>query len=312
MAKRPEKTPVAPAPERSGAKILYGAGALLVVAGAALYFGGYLPEGVTGLLFAGAIIVVAAGYSLNALLGSSSSPALTATVIAVNIAVLAAATAPVALTVTPGEPLAKGEVQAAGDTIPLPADVNGRVRLLLHSDLGTDSGAKTVEFMFDGTTPPLRGELVRTTSTTRAGRRGYATVVHETNTEYITGSLAPDSHKLTLREIDGKIAGALDVRVFKDYLPTGVALLIDLVLLVAVALLASFLNTTSGPAVGAGMAMGLGLLMSRFATPELAVRPTIGAFALGGVAGATLGATVFSIVRRLWKSAPRDTETASA
>lgn len=265
--------------------IAAGAIVLLLAAG---YLSGMIGDGVLGIVIAVVVGLAIAARVAATLLESASGIVARISVVLLAMAMLALAVLPVALTIMPGKPIATGALSQPGDAVSVPDAANGQLRLLVHGGIASE-GAASVDFELAGAKAPVEGRLERSTSQARVGRRGTATQVHEHMSEYLNVVLPAGQHSLKLARIDGPLAGALDVRVYRDLFPINLDIIVGAVLLALVALLAARLHVGSDTVVVAGLALAFGIVGHEFITPDSVVRPIVGALIVGALVGGTAG-----------------------
>lgn len=275
------------------------AGLVLLGAAGALYFAGLLPEGVTAAVMVTLVTLAAAAMVLRAAVtGRSDRGAQVLSALAA--AGVLAAGVPALTAVSPGSPLAEGDLAARGDAVPLPASLAGRVRLLVRATLPV-AGTPALTFTIGGTTPPAQGHLERTFSYARVGRGGRTAVAHDHSTVYLETRLSGQA--LTLEQLSGEPVGALHVAVYRDWLPLAAHVALALAVLVLAALAEARLRR-GGAAALAGMALAFGILVAENATPASAVGTTFGSILLGGLVGALAGGIAGVVAKRLVAPAP--------
>ncbi|HET9553967.1 MAG TPA: hypothetical protein VFP50_13440, partial [Anaeromyxobacteraceae bacterium] len=282
--------------------ILPVAALLLAAACWGAYALGWLPEGPAGVLIAIVFALTLGLLVVRAALAPSVDPAgRTLTLVAAALAVLACAV-PAIASVLPGTPLAEAELAKVGDVMPLPAGVDGRVRLLVHAPL-PQGGTPEVQFRLAGGVAPFEGQVERTISYARAGRSGRAAIARDHADVWVHGSL-PAGATLKLDRLSGPVAGPLHVAVFPDYVPPVGHWLLALAVL-ALAAIAEARVGKGNVAALAGMAVAFGLLVGLNATPATAVGTSLGAVLLGGLGGALAGGLA-ALLAKLgpWRPAP--------
>ncbi len=264
--------------------------AIAVVGGLALlYVLDILPERLAGLLMALAIVGTTSAVLLRDLRRAARSRAASLAALGLTVATLAVALAPIVTALTPGAPLATGELHSEGDSVPVPHEAAGHVRLWFHGAIA-GHGASIVDFDVAGTAQPTRGRIERTVGRTRVGRRGSATVEHEHNSEIVSAELPKATEQLTLRRLHGPLTGALEVRVYRDTWPLPYEIAVALLVLLAVAALAARTGANISAVALAGIPLAFGIATYVFATPEEVVKPQIAALVVGAIGGAIAGA----------------------
>lgn len=277
----------------------------LLLAGAAwgAYVLGLLPEGPTAAALAVVVAAVVALLMVRPALAPTADPA--ARALALGAAALAAllCVAEAVGATWPGAPVAQGALARTGDALPLPAGLGGRVKLLVHAPL-PPGGTPQAEFRLAGAAAPLEGHVERTVSSVRVGRGSRANVSHDLNETWVHGAVTPGTAALTLDRLTGQVAGPLEVSLFREWLPPGLAWALAALALAAAAVAESRLGKGSVAAL-CGMALAYGLLVAGNATPSQAVGTSLGAVLLGGLAGALAGG-VAALLARLgpWRLDP--------
>jgi hypothetical protein len=278
-------------------------GALLLAAACwGLYVLGWLPEGPAGALVAVVVALTLALLVVRAALAPAVDPAGRALTLASAALSALLCAVPAIASVLPGAPLAEGELATVGDLLPLPAGVDGGVRLLVHAPL-PPGGTPEVQFRLTGGAAPFEGHVERTISYARAGRGGRAAIARDHNEVYVHGSL-PAGATLKLDRLSGQVAGPLHVAVYADHVPPLAHWLLALAVL-ALAAIAEARVGKGNVAALAGMAIAYGLLVGLNATPATAVGTSLGAVLLGGLGGALAGG-VAALLAKLgpWRPAP--------
>lgn len=266
--------------------------ALMVV----LYYLAVLGEAVAGLLLAAVVAAVVAVTTARALLDAVRAPAARAATILLGLFTFALTVAPVLGSVLPGSAVAQGELRELGDSVSLPEDAAGPVRIWLHGAIG-GNGPSAVDVELSADQSTVEGHLERTTRRARVGRRGRTTVTNERNSDLLSATLEAGSRKLTLTRVDGPLAGSLQVRLFHDPWPLPLDVVVACLVLLAVAALGARAGARSTPAPIAGIGLAFGVAAYLWATPDNAVRPEIGALVVGGLLGAVAGGVVGRIMQ---------------
>lgn len=272
------------------------AGLVLVLA--ILYYMDSIKENVGGFLLAAVLAISVTWYVSRELLQASKTALDTGLSIACSIALLAIAAGPAYLTTLPGTPLAEGQLKTVGDSIHLPDNAHGNVRLLVHGALA-HQGESVVSFTLEGTVEPVVGRLERNVSQARAGKRGYTTVTHEWNTEYLSGVVPAGIKAIKLSAIEGPLKDALHVSIYTEYWPRLYQFIVAIIALLLITWLATRLKLDSSVDAFAGLGLGFGIMVYVYATPDSAVRPTIGAVIVGGIIGMIGGGIASFIMKRL-------------
>jgi hypothetical protein len=268
--------------------------ALMVV----LYYLAVLGEAVAGLLLATVVAGLVSVTTTRALLDAVRAPVARAATIALGLVTFALTVAPVLDSVLPGSAVAQGELREPGDSVSLPEDAAGPVRIWLHGAIG-GNGPSAVDVELSAETSIVEGHLERTTRQARVGRRGRATVTNERNSDLLSATLDAGSRKLTLTRVKGPLAGSLHVRLFHDPWPLPLDALVGCLVLLAVAALGARAGARSTPASIAGIGLAFGAAAYLWATPDNAVRPEIGALVVGGLLGALAGGVVGRVMQSI-------------
>ena len=269
----------------------------VVVGGGAMYIFDIIPERFTALVLAAGVAIGGAGYVARDLSSASRNPVGRMASVALGLVIFGLTLVPAVVTIAPGEPVTTGAVKAEGDKIHLPPGVDGRVRLLVHGRLG-GAGEATVSFDLQAGDTTIPGKLERTQSTMRAGRRGYSTVSHEHNSDFLSAVIPTGATELTQARLEGNLASDLEIQVYPDRWPVLLDTILALVALAIVAALAARQNVKSSAAAIAGLALGFGLLVEILATPDVAVRAQIGALILSAIGGSVVGTLFNSLAKR--------------
>ncbi len=280
------------------------AGIALVVAVGLLYLAGLASEEVTASLIVLSVSLGVALYLARPALDAGWDPATRAIAAAAALLTLVAAGLPAFRSVDPGSPLFAGELGSVDETIPVPDGVSGPVRLLVSGRL-PERGDPSVTFTLTGTREPVEGRLERTFTSARVGRGGRTRVAHDHTADFYAASIPAGTRALRLDRVRGELGSRLHVSAFPDPvpLPWGPWLLAVAALVVACAADAR-LGQRNHLAVGSGMAVAFGLLVTFNATPAAAVGPAVGGIILGALAG-SLGAWLAGAVVRRFVPAAR-------
>jgi len=278
--------------------ILWGFLVVVFVIPLILYLTNVLEEGLAAaILFTGFVVVLNA-LSLLAIWSSTPRPAPRVMALVLLLAGTALALEPGLSTVCPGHPLAAGSLRNVGESFPLPGDLPGRVRLLLHGDLGQRQLAN-VDVVLNVGDNDIKGHLARSVSRGRRGRfRGGSQVV-EQSSEYLSAFVPKGSPSLLLASVDGTMPEVLEVKVFREWIPVGVVIALGLLLLFSLSLLAARVRVDSTPTTLTSMALASGLILYASATPDNSVTPEIGVLFLTVVVGMALGASLSWMGRKL-------------
>jgi hypothetical protein len=283
--------------DRLGGWTLAGAALAAAAAGWLLYLVGVLGEEragdvvVLGIVLAGALAVVRPAAALGA------DPLGRALAVAAAVGTLAVGGLTAFATISPGTPIAQGDL-AAGGALPLPAGAARRVRVLVHAHLPPE-GMPRIGFRFAGGAAPLEGEVERIASTARVGRGARTTVTRDHSSTWVSGRLAPDASALRLERLSGSPVGPLHVAVYPERLPLGwlVGLTILIVALAAVA--DARLGVKDQGAAAAGVVLAFAIFVTQNATPDAAVGESLASLAVGLFAGGIGGWLAGFVARRL-------------
>lgn len=262
------------------------------------YFFGWMPERWAGLIIATVVVLGGAGAAAVALLGAQPPKMLRNAAIAVLALATIAAAIPIINTLIPGSPIARGELVAPGQSLDLPKGLSGSIRIFVHGELqGTGAANARVALELGG--QELVGHLSRTEQTFRTGRRGTGKSLQDHTSEFLSTYVPANASKLSLREVHGALIGGVHVDVYREWLSFRAALVIDVLLLCAIAFIAGKLGVTGFAAGAVGVTMLFGLMIFRLATPDAVVRPEIGAFVIALVGGMIAGGLLTYLSRRL-------------
>jgi hypothetical protein len=263
---------------------------LLVLAAAlvVLYLLDLLPERWAGALLTVAVVLGASGLLASRLMPAARTAAGTLVVLAISAAVAFVAAAPILGDIFPGTPVAQATMRQVGDSMPLPAMVQGPVRVLAKTQpRGGGVTSCHLELAIGARTVPL--DLGREMQSVRLGRRGRGTVLREHTTAYAHGSLTGGEHAVKLVHRAGSQDCDVALSLFRDQLPLGLQAGLAAGLVLIVAALGARARAGAVPAVAAGVALAFGLIAVVAATPSAVVRPAIGAMLGGLPVGSALG-----------------------
>jgi hypothetical protein len=270
--------------------------ALVLVGGIGLlYYAGFASEEDTASLVVLALSLGAALYLVRPALDARRDPVTRAVVAAAAALTLVAAGLPAYRSVRPGSPLFSGELAAVDDAVPVPPGASGRVRLLVSGRL-PQRGQPSVLFTLSGPREPVEGQLERTFTFSRVGRRGRARVAHDHTADFYEASIPAGTAALKLDRVEGELGGPLYVSAYRDpvAMPWGPWLLALAATALACAADAR-LGQKNQLGVAAGIAASFGLLVAFNATPASAVGPALGGVILGAISG-SLGAWLIGLI----------------
>ncbi|HET9594447.1 MAG TPA: hypothetical protein VFP65_02650 [Anaeromyxobacteraceae bacterium] len=271
--------------------------ALALVGG--LYLGGFVGEEAVATLTVVVVGIGAALYLGRAALDASRDRLGRGLALAGALVTAVAVLLPGLRTVRPGEPLFAGDLGQIDDRIPVPAGVDGAVRLLVSGKLA-DRGEPSVSFTISGTREPVEGRLERTFSTARVGRSGRARVAHDHTADYYPAALPPGAQALRLERVQGDLGSRLRVEVFREPIPlAGGPWILAAVALVLACAAEARLGMKNDVSVWTGMALAFGLLVTYNATPAAAVGPAVGGVILGAITGSIIGWLGSILARKL-------------
>jgi len=287
--------------ENAGAIALGG----LALAGAGVFFmfqQHVVSEMFAGLTLACAVAAVAAGVLFRAASDAVKTPADRSLAVLMAVATFVVAGGFVILSVSPGSPAAHGELRAAGESVALPADLGGAVRVLVHADLPGQDDAD-IAFELSGAELPLKGHLVRKVGVSR-GRKGAAVrTSSEQNSEFLVGDLGAGGKTLKLASLTGALRGPLTVTVFHDRMPVKLAYAIALAFVILATAITARKRWKDSAAFAAGLAAVFGVVVFTNGTPDAVIRPEIGALLLSPFLGGLGGMAALWIMRRFVKAA---------
>lgn len=189
---------------------------------------------------------------------------------------------PVALTLRPGAALLDARL-AEGQSVSLPAGIEGPVRVMVHADIA-GTGAAGVDYRISGLGEPVRGHLERSMGKARVGKRRVAEA-HVHDTDLVSASVGPGGD-LAVDVSRGATAGPLHIVLFREWWSLGRQLVLGSVLLLAVALasLRGAVGEHTLPLV-VGVTC-FGALAYRWLTPGFSFRPEVGALVVAGFSAA--------------------------
>lgn len=284
--------------------VLPAAALAVVVVTGILYYAGLVSEAAAGGLVSVAAPLLAAALMLRPLVESGRDRGGKALVAVAAVATLLASAVPALRSILPGEPLFQGDVGIEGEAIPVPAGVQGNVRVLVHGKLG-QGGEPSVAFTLAGSEPAIEGRLERTFGYARVGRGGRARVAHDHTADWFEGTLPPGATALRLAKLQGQLGGRLEVAAYHQWLPRGWLWAVAVAVLLLAAAADARLGLKGNTAVPSGMALAFGLLVAYNATPFAAAGPAVGGVVLGAMVGALAGAIAGVIGRKLVPQARR-------
>ena len=281
---------------RYAGRLVLGAFVLAALAIVVLYNVGEISEVFTGLTMATTVVLGSAAYGVKILADSISHRAVMALVIVLGLVTGASGLAAASSALTPGAPIAAGDLTGDGDVLPLPGPVQGATRLLLHGrPAGSD--ASEVDVHLDVGTTSAHGTIERTAMSARVGRRGRTTVLRERDSDFVTVDVADPANSVTLTRLRGHLSGPLHVEVFHEWLPLPTEIVLAAALLLAIAFIAVRLEARSTGVGALSCAMVFGIMVHHMATPDAAVRPEIGALMVAVLAGGVGGMVLAGMVR---------------
>lgn len=205
-----------------------------------------------------------------------------------------------AYAITPGAPAAQAELHSVGETMPLPASLDGGVRLLVHGDIGGEEEA-TINFELGGGDKPIAGHLVRKVGLSRSRKGVRNRVATEQNSAFVGATLNASDHALTLKSLNGPLQGALHVSVFKDYLPRPAAYALAFGFVLIAAVVSVKRRWKDSAILAVGLAAAFGLVVNLNGTPDAAIRPEIGALFIGILGGGFGGSFIAWVLKRILK-----------
>ena len=247
-----------------------------------------------GAAVAAVIIIGAVGYGLAPLLRIASNKAAATLVIAGGAVAVGCALLPILEGLGLGQPLAHGELHAIGDTLSLPADISGPLRVLVHVPAPNEPARIHVDLQGGETT--LSTELDSTMTTVRVGRRGHGQHLVRNDSEFIDTVLASGVRALSLTRLSGPVTGAVKVEVYREWLPDWSLFALAAALIIGGAAIGAMTTAGTHPASGIACALVFGLMAHRTVTPDHAVRPEIGALFVALVVGAMGGAMLTIVI----------------
>jgi len=269
--------------------------ALLAVA--ALYWSGLLPEQVTATLVSVIAPLTAALFVLRPALDPSRDRLGRLLAVATAVLAFACSAVPAVQAILPGDPLVQGDLGIEGETIAVPAGVSGRVRVLVSGKL-RQGGDSAVAFSFAGPERPIEGRLERTYRTARIGRSGSARVAADHTSDFYEAVLPAGISEIRLDRLQGQLGGRLRLAVYRDWFPHSAMLLLALLVLILAGAADARLGLRGNAAIPAGMALAYGILVAMNATPAAAVGQAVGGVLLGAIVGSVAGAGADVLMRR--------------
>ncbi len=281
---------------------------IIATAAAGLLVGSYtlglISERVAALLFALVFLGACCFYAVKSFSESAPRGWEVGVAVTLGLATLALTFVPVVTALLPGSPVVQGTLAAPGDSILVPESGRGAVRILVH---GVPAGhaAAHVQATLQVGDQRFDAHVERDLTQRRVGRRGRATVAMESDSEYVSVRIPSTVDRIVLDSIRGDLDGPLKISVFVERIPLRAELWAAGVLLVLAALI-DVAFRGSGVGVGAtACALVFGLVVSRVATPDVAVRQEIGALFVallgGGLGGLVLSAVLRKTVQSVGK-----------
>lgn len=206
------------------------------------------------------------------------------------------------VTVAPGLPVARAQVNGAGSTIAVAPEYRGNVVVRLQGVLKPEHDA-ALWVTLDGISPPIVKMIVAPRRDVKIGMG--ATHAREPRFSVNVPTAIPEGVRaLQIVRLEGALQGSLSVEVFPDRLPKDrSALLAAVGMLVAVLL--QGVTGARGFAALTGAALGFGVSIVYRTGPAPDVQKLFAPLAFGGGAGAVLGVTGAAVVNWVLHAASR-------
>jgi len=195
---------------------------------------------------------------------------------------------PVATSLAPGEPLIEGELHQ-GEHLPLPAEARGTLRVVVHTDLATES-REPIAYALAGLPEPITGHFEWLGDDDPEHPNA-----HDTDVQSVDLDGAGD---LYLRTLHGPERAALEVTVFRERWPLQNELWLALMSMIAAGLLSLRHRQTASlfPVVlGATL---FGVLIVRWLTPVAPLGQEVSAITVASLIGAACYAPWRWVVER--------------
>lgn len=263
-----------------------------------------------GMAVAVAVIVGAVGYGLAPLMRLASNKLAALIVITGGVLTVGCALLPIVEGLGFNAAIAHGELHGVGDTLDLPSDATGPLRVLVHVPPPKDPAR--IHIALQGGQTTVEAELDSTMTTVRLGRRGHGKQLVRNDSEFIDTSFDSGVHKLALKSIEGPVTGPVTVEVYREWVADWSLFALAAILTLGLAAVGAATTAGTGPAGGIACALVFGLMAHRSVTPDHAVRPEIGALFVALVVGAMGGAMLTAFIESILRSrATREPSTAS-
>ncbi|NOJ82022.1 hypothetical protein [Myxococcus xanthus] len=204
----------------------------------------------------------------------------------VVLLVLILAVLPALETVSPGEPLAGGEVTEKGQHIAIPPAAEGGVLLVVRGSLAKE-GAREVLFSIAGMEEVVVGTLEQTHTHMR--RRGVRTHAWRERLGFHQRGFIPQgSHELRVERLEGSLEGPLRVELYRSRWPFPLLACAAGLSLLTAAVLHARLRLRRY-ALWAGTALGMGLFTAGWGEPHADIMFAAASLFMGFTLGAPLG-----------------------
>jgi len=177
----------------------------------------------------------------------------------------------------------------------------GSGRVLVHAQLPPPPARLAVRLA--AADQKLRAELETTRATVRLGRRGRGTTVQSHESKFIDANLH-DAAKITLASASGAWPVPLRIAVFREWLPDWAFVVAAVALLCLAGLLGAATGSGSRVPAGIGCALFFGGSLHYMATPDVALRPEVGALIVALFATTVSAPALTMLGERLVRSGP--------
>lgn len=203
--------------------------------------------------------------------------------VATAIAALAVATTAGIEAAHPGNPLAHGDNVAVGQSIVLPEDVDGKVRIMVAVALSRRRD-DLVSVTLSGGTAPIRAEFATTTSHRTDARGGRQHVSNRgAESRYFEATIPPGTRSLRIEELTSK--APVRVEVYPPSTPWAYHLCASVVVVLVSTLVALRAKLSELAVFSAGQSQGFALAFAAWATPSATMGPALAAMIFGFAAG---------------------------
>jgi hypothetical protein len=202
---------------------------------------------------------------------------------ATAIAALAVAVAAGIEAAHPGSSLARAENIEAGQSIVLPEDAGGEVRIMVAVALSRRRD-DLVSVTLSGATAPIRAEFATTTSHRTDARGGRQHVANRgAESRYFEATIPPGTRSLRIEEVTSK--APVRVEVYPPSTPWAYYLCASVVVVLVSTLVALRAQLSDLAVFSAGQSQGFALAFAAWATPSATMGPALAATIVGFAVG---------------------------